>query len=264
MKYSAEFIELLPSLRRFSRALTGNQNDGDELVIKTLEQLSRGRMTDSSESPRKILFQQLALLWNGPLGQLLQVRSHESESLRSVDRNLAKLTPFIRQVFLLVAMEGFSVTEAGTILGKTVTEISAALQRAREEIAAQVKSKVFIIAEEQLLAAKLESLMNDLGHDVIAIERTRESAVTEVKQNHPGIILADVRLSDGSSGIDAVNDILADIEVPVVFITANPGRILTVPKPEPTYLITKPLKEDQVRAVVSQALFLGDVAHRIP
>jgi CheY-like chemotaxis protein len=70
-------------------------------------------------------------------------------------------------------------------------------------------------------------------------------------------VLADIQLADGSSGLDAVNEILSTIDVPVIFITAYPERLLTGDRPEPTYLVTKPFQESTVRAAISQALFFG-------
>jgi DNA-binding LytR/AlgR family response regulator len=70
------------------------------------------------------------------------------------------------------------------------------------------------------------------------------------------MILADIQLADKSSGIDAVNEILAELgDRPVVFITAFPERLLTGERPEPAFLITKPYSEDQVRSAVAQAMF---------
>jgi CheY-like chemotaxis protein len=71
----------------------------------------------------------------------------------------------------------------------------------------------------------------------------------------PGLVLADIKLADGSSGLDAVHDILQSFDVPVIFITAYPESLLTGERPEPTFLIVKPFGEDMVRAIVSQALF---------
>jgi len=71
----------------------------------------------------------------------------------------------------------------------------------------------------------------------------------------PGLVLADVQLADGSSGIDAVSDILGEFDVPVIFITAFPERLLTGERPEPTYLISKPFQPENVKAAISQALF---------
>jgi hypothetical protein len=43
--------------------------------------------------------------------------------------------------------------------------------------------------------------------------------------------------------------------VPVVFVTAFPQRLLTGTRPEPTFLVTKPFQPQNVKAVISQALF---------
>ena len=78
------------------------------------------------------------------------------------------------------------------------------------------------------------------------------------KQTQPDLILADIQLADNSSGIDAVNDLLKAIgDVPVIFITAFPERLLTGERPEPAFLISKPYKEDQVKSAVSQAMFFA-------
>jgi CheY-like chemotaxis protein len=69
------------------------------------------------------------------------------------------------------------------------------------------------------------------------------------------MVLADIQLADGSSGIDAVNEILMAFKLPVIFITAYPERLLTGERPEPTFLITKPFQPEIVKAVISQALF---------
>jgi len=94
-----------------------------------------------------------------------------------------------------------------------------------------------------------------LGHSVDGIAATRSEAVKAALQKKPGLILADVQLADGSSGIDAVGDILEEFDVPVIFITAFPERLLTGDKPEPAYLISKPFEPDNVKAAISQALF---------
>ena len=71
----------------------------------------------------------------------------------------------------------------------------------------------------------------------------------------------DIRLADNSSGIDAVNDLLTQFgELPVIFITAYPERLLTGERPEPAFLISKPYKEDQVKSAVSQAMFFSTTA----
>src|SRR3546814_8523469 len=108
--------------------------------------------------------------------------------------------------------------------------------------------------------------ISDWSSDVCSsdlIADTRSSAVAAARSHNPGLVLADIQLADGSSGIDAVTDILSDFEVPVIFITAYPDRLLTGERPEPTFLITKPFQESTVQAAISQALFLDRKSTRL-
>ena len=86
-------------------------------------------------------------------------------------------------------------------------------------------------------------------------KRQHQEAIKLFEEQKPGMVLADIQLADGSSGIDAVNDILSRVSVPVIFITAFPERLLTGERPEPTFLVTKPFNPDMVKALISQALF---------
>ncbi len=108
----------------------------------------------------------------------------------------------------------------------------------------------------------LEALMEELGHRVVGMASTHAEAVVIAKEKRPGLVLSDIQLADGSSGLDAVNDILATFEAPVVFITAFPERLLTGEKPEPAFLITKPFEPTQVKSITSQALFFDQKARK--
>nr|2N9U_A Chain A, Response regulator [Erythrobacter litoralis HTCC2594] len=116
-------------------------------------------------------------------------------------------------------------------------------------------TNVLIIEDEPLISMQLEDLVRSLGHDIAGTAATRTQAQEAVAKEKPGLVLADIQLADGSSGIDAVEDILGQFDVPVIFITAYPERLLTGDRPEPTYLVTKPFQESTVRTTISQALF---------
>ena len=77
-----------------------------------------------------------------------------------------------------------------------------------------------IIEDEPVIAADIEALVKELGHSVLEVAATRKEAVEAVARATPGLVLADIQLADGSSGIDAVKDILGRYDVPVIFITA--------------------------------------------
>jgi CheY-like chemotaxis protein len=147
-------------------------------------------------------------------------------------------------------------------LDRREEEVVGLIDAAGREIASQISTEVLIIEDEPIIAMDLEALVEELGHTVAGISRTHTEAVAAVAAHRPGLVLADIHLADGSSGLDAVNEILASYEVPVIFITAYPERLLTGERPEPTFLITKPFRTETVKAIISQALFFDRKAHR--
>jgi CheY-like chemotaxis protein len=244
----------LPELRRYARTLTGSQHLGDALVSLTLEDAEYSNTTAGADKLQ--LFQLMSRIWTGPVGD--HWRSAERERKRSaapLQRQLDKLTPRSRQAYLLVAMERFQPAAAAHILEIPEHELYADLRTAQQQIAAQGAAKVLIIEDEALIAVDLESIVTDLGHDVVGIARTRASAVAKAKTGKPTLILSDIKLADESSGVDAVSEITQNREVPAIFITAYPERLLTGLRREPVFLITKPFRADMVRAVIGQALF---------
>ncbi len=136
------------------------------------------------------------------------------------------------------------------------------VDEAGRELAADMATEILIIEDEPLIAMDLEALVEGLGHNVTGVARTRSEASVLAQTKRPGLILADIQLADGSSGLDAVNDLLQNFEVPVIFITAYPERFLTGERPEPAFLIAKPFQPANVSAVISQALFFQQSAKR--
>ncbi len=133
---------------------------------------------------------------------------------------------------------------------------------ADHEIANQIEpADILLIEDEPLTAAHLEELVVGSGHHVTGIARTHRDALKLAYEVKPTLILSDIELADGSSGVEAVNEILGELEVPVIFITGHPEMLLTGAKPEPTFLIAKPFNAETVKAVIGQALFF-DVRSR--
>ena len=243
----------LPYLRRYGRALTGSQTSGDAYVAATLEALVKDPdLLDSEDLPRVALFRLFSTIWNS-----LAVNgiSDPVGSDLAAERNLNQITAKPRQAFLLVSVEGFSEEQAARILDVDASTLLKLVEEAGRELAAQLATDVLIIEDEALIALDLEALVENLGHKVIGVARTRTEAVTIARTKPPGLILSDIQLADGSSGLGAVDDLLNTFEVPVIFITAYPERFLTGLRPEPAFLVSKPYQPATVSALVSQALF---------
>jgi CheY-like chemotaxis protein len=254
----------VPYLRRFARALTGSQTLGDACVVSAIERILAGK---AGSIPARIalyrsVVEEVDALEARPLVSEKPASPAKSSSpVDSVQRNLAALTPVGRQAFLLVAMEEFTLEDAALVLGMAPHEVSALLEDANQDIAAQIATDVVIIEDEPLIAMDLEQLVQSLGHRVVRVARTERQAIEAVKQTRPGLVLADIQLADGSSGIDAANEFLQDFSVPVIFVTAFPERLLTGLRPEPTFLISKPFQAHALKAVISQALFFDMRSH---
>jgi CheY-like chemotaxis protein len=244
--------EHLPVLRRYARALTGSQKSGDSYVAAALETLiSQADIIDEQTPVRVGMFQVFSKIWNS----VAVNAGKDAAQLHAADRNLSQIGAMPRQAFLLVFLENFSEEDAAKILDVDVSELRLLIDQCGKELADQIATNILIIEDEALIAMDLQALVENLGHEVQAVARTRNEAVALAKQRKPGLILADIQLADGSSGVDAVNDLLTTFEVPVIFITAYPERFLTGTRPEPAFLITKPYQPAMVSAVISQALF---------
>jgi CheY-like chemotaxis protein len=180
--------------------------------------------------------------------------------MAAADRMLDVMSPLSRVAFLLRGLEGFSIDEIASMLQCEPADVDALLTRAGQEIAERIATGILIIEDEPIIAMDLEALVLDLGHRVTHVARTRTEAVAAIEADKPGLVLADINLADGSSGLDAVNEIVRELSLPVIFITAYPERLLTGERPEPTFLITKPFQAETVKAIISQALFFDSKA----
>ena len=175
-----------------------------------------------------------------------------------------EVDPLGLDTLLLTALERFNVIEASAAMAIGPAEFNELLAHSQDEIARQVRTRVMIIEDEMLIATDLKYLVTSLGHTVTGIARTRAEAVKLAEQDRPGLVLSDIHLADGSSGLDAVHDLSQSIDVPVIFITAYPERLLTGRRGEPAFLITKPYEEETVKAVIGQVLFFNEAEQTVP
>ena len=203
-------------------------------------------------APRVALYRLFTKIWNSVA---VNGTPEPTRASLPVEQRLANITPLPRQAFLLMALEGFAEAEAAQVLDVDVARLRSLVEESGRELAAEIATDVLIIEDEAFIAMDLEGLVESLGHRAVGVARTHKEAIALANSKRPGLILADIKLADGSSGLEAVNELLQTFEVPVIFITAYPERFLTGERPEPAFLIAKPFQPATVSAVVSQALF---------
>jgi CheY-like chemotaxis protein len=251
----------LPYLRRYARALTGSQSSGDAHVRAALTAILAGdQILTEGAPPRVGLYRLFHAIWQSGAEHYDEQAQALGSAGKSPENRLKSLSAAKRAALLLTAVEAFSLEEAAFIVGESPEEVETAILGAQKTIDSQLASKVLIIEDEPIIALDLENLVTELGHRVVAIAATREEAVAKAHSERPGLVLADINLGEGGSGIDAVSEILASFDIPVIFITAYPEKLLTGERPEPTYLIAKPFLPETVQATVGQALFFHPAA----
>ncbi|NNE86604.1 MAG: response regulator [Silicimonas sp.] len=249
----------LPYLRRYARALTGNQNSGDAFALDALELLvSKPELLVGFGAPKAALFHAFHLIWENADDQIappdtsLEVRAQ---------KHLSKLTKGSREALLLSSIEQFPTDTVARIMSLDVNTVEDLLRTAHADVANSTKGNVLVIEDEAVTAMDIESTVSAMGHTLIGTARTHPEAVLLAKRTDPDLILSDIQLADDTSGVDAVEEILRNgrSDIPVIFITGFPERFLTGQRPEPAFLITKPYTPAQVRSAVSQAMFFASV-----
>lgn len=260
---SGRIAEHLPFLRRYARALTGSQAAGDAHAAATLEAiLADAHVIDPDLEPKAALFRAFHGIWSSAGQRVEEPGEAEGPLVAKAQDRLRALSTPERVALLLSSLEDFDHSTVARIMDVEPGAAARLIEAGLQDLGRQVAGRILIIEDEPVIAMDLDAIVRSLGHVVVGSAATRDKAVESALAKTPNLVLADIQLADGSSGIDAVKDILSAFAVPVIFITAYPERLLTGQTPEPTFLITKPFSEDQVRVAIGQALFFEGVVDK--
>jgi CheY-like chemotaxis protein len=234
MTSAAELIAVLPYARRYARALTGSQAEGDALVARAIPDLS------SDLPPKLALYSRITQL---------------TEDMEVPGNG----RPLGRHLLLLTSLEEISLTDAARITGLDEAEASERVAEARAAVKAASATDVLIIEDEPVIAMDLRMLVQGCGHRVVGIAATEAEAVRLATEKGAGLILADINLGRGGNGIQAVRRILETVNAPVIFVTAYPEQLLTAEGVEPAFVMRKPFDPVTLAIFTYQAITAGRV-----
>lgn len=236
---SEDLLRALPRARRYARALAGSQEAGDALVREAL----------------------LALRAAPPEGDgaavMLALYRAVSDRVPETASATGALGVLDRKVLLLTALEGLSPESAGAVLGRSADAVGEIATAARERLREGAEADVLIIEDEPIIAMDLGQLVAACGHRVAGIAATQAEAIALARSLNPTLILADINLGMGGDGKSAVAEILREMTVPVIFVTAYPERLLTGEAVEPAFVITKPFDPMTLAIATYQAVTGG-------
>ena len=83
------------------------------------------------------------------------------------------------------------------------------------------KAKILIIEEEAIIALEITTELNSWGYDSVSLATNGKQAVSLANEIKPDLILSEIVLVKNIDGIEAVNQIRKEKNIPVIFITTN-------------------------------------------
>jgi len=232
----AELIQALPYARRYARALAGSQQEGDKMVAGALKAGLPG------------LPGRLALY-----AGVTRLAAGEETGAEG------RLSAVERRLLLLTSLEALDVAEAAQVVGLSPEEAQRALEHARQSLRRATATDVLIIEDEPVIAMDLRMLVQRCGHRVVGVAASEREAVRLAGDRPVGLILADVNLGRGGSGISAVRTIMESTTTPVIFVTAYPELLLTAEGIEPAFIVRKPFDPLSLAIATYQAVHAGRV-----
>lgn len=223
---SQKIVECLPELRRYAHALFGSRQSGDgrlRVMLETLLQ-SPGEV-DQGELERGDLRHELFRFFH------TVVHALQSPLARTIDDHLpeqrlrdavAALPLRDREALLLTSLSGFTSAQVAHILGITVPGVERALADARQQVRAHLSARVLIVDDRARAAARLEHVVENLGHAVIGVVPSDAAAVDAARAQQPEVVIADLHGRDRAKAEDHLR---AAVAAPVVSArTAHPRR----------------------------------------
>lgn len=124
---------------------------------------------------------------------------------------------------------------------------------------------ILVVEDERVVARDLQRNLADLGYSVPATAATAEQALHLASENHPDLVLMDIRIKGSRDGIETASLLKKLYDVPIVYITAyaDPSTIMRAKHTEPFGYLLKPVKTNELRSAVEIALFKHDLERQL-
>ncbi|WP_207478579.1 response regulator [Arenibaculum pallidiluteum] len=112
--------------------------------------------------------------------------------------------------------------------------------------------RILIVEDEALVAMDLEEIVEGMGHNVCGTAARLGEAIRMAQEFAPQLVLMDVHLASGDSGLKAGEMISSGLGIPVVFITASVEEVASACPAFPVAgLIAKPCSEPLLRQAIA-------------
>lgn len=116
--------------------------------------------------------------------------------------------------------------------------------------------KLLIVEDELLVATDIERHLSRAGHEIVGVAEDYDRALMLAETKRPDLVLMDIKLRGRRSGIDAALAIREQLQIPVIFLTANADEH-TLGKARaagPYGFLSKPFRKEELREAVAIAI----------
>ena len=111
--------------------------------------------------------------------------------------------------------------------------------------------RIIVVEDDALIGMLLGEMLEDMGHDVCAIEATEDGAVASAALCHPDLMIVDAQLGQGS-GLVAVDKIQQTGIMPHVFVSGDISRVRML-RPN-SIIVQKPYREAEIANAIQRAI----------
>jgi PAS domain S-box-containing protein len=118
------------------------------------------------------------------------------------------------------------------------------------------KARILVVEDEGLVAAQIREALEGLGYDVPAVAATGANALERFAEMEPDLVLMDIQLKGGMSGIETAQRMRTRLDVPVVYLTAfsDTETLEEAKLTDPLGYVLKPFDERSLHATIQMAL----------
>ncbi len=116
--------------------------------------------------------------------------------------------------------------------------------------------RIVIVEDESLVAMDMTDMLTRLGYEVLPAAYSYAQAVELLENERPDIVLADIDLGGGKTGIDLAQLIRKKYHLPLVFITSHSDKttVANAAATQPNGYLVKPFAEEDLFTCIEVAL----------
>ncbi len=102
--------------------------------------------------------------------------------------------------------------------------------------------RIMIVEDDAIIAEKIKLSLEDMGYEIASMVNNGEKAIDQAFRYHPDLILMDIRLKGEMDGIEAIEIIQSQKDIPVIFMSAysDAKKVKRAKQTQPHGYIIKP------------------------